>query len=330
MDKSYNAQMQAKLRGFLDQEKAKGENGLSQNALGQQLGFKSGGSVLSSYLKSDYKGDVSKVEQSLTNFFSFREKEQDFRDTAKEQGLRPVDKWAYVPISISENVYKAIEYCRLVGGITILHGDAGCGKTMGVQKYKQDNKGFVLYFRACETCKTPKHIMSEVASQLGIQNCRNASERAACVREAIENSKKVLIVDDAHRLPQRSLEMLQDFAEPDNGLRKEGIGVVLIGNSKVFNFISTIKKEDMEQFRNRMTWEGRYRREQTKLDDVQRVFPYLAEHGMKKELEFLWSISKSSWGIRGAVNVYNNAVAAKDVSYAGLRRITAESRIGLI
>ena len=50
----------------------------------------------------------------------------------------------------------------------------------------------------------------------------------------------------------------------------------------------------------------------------------------QKELNFLHGISQSKWGIRGAVNVYNNAVNNEDISYDGLYAMARTMGIGLV
>ena len=42
---------------------------------------------------------------------------------------------------------------------------------------------------------------------------------------------------------------------------------------------------------------------------------------MQKEIDYLYSISRSKWGIRGTVNVFNNAVNNEDISLTGLEKM---------
>ncbi|MFV0401703.1 MAG: AAA family ATPase [Oscillospiraceae bacterium] len=325
--------MRQKVIDFLQGEAAKRENGwdsMTQADLGKALGFTSG-SVISSYVKGAYQGNITSLEKKLENFFSFSEKQAAFQD--KPQQLQAVKPRDYVPTSISENIYQAIEYCRLMKGISILHGDAGVGKTMAARKYVRDNKGFALYLKAREGCINRREVIVAVADALGVKDARNGKERYRLIREKLDKAHKVIIIDEAHRLPARTLEFLRDLAEDDEDGEEimEGAGIVFIGNTKVVNFIKNVKRDDMEQFRNRMIWDGRYMRKDTTLEDVKLVFPYLAESGMDKELQALWTISsKQVWGLRGAVIIYNNAVNAGDVSYNGIVKACAASNIGLI
>ena len=51
---------------------------------------------------------------------------------------------------------------------------------------------------------------------------------------------------------------------------------------------------------------------------------------MNKEINYLHSISRSKWGIRGMVNVFRNAVNDEDVSLEGLERVASTMGIRFI
>ena len=91
------------------------------------------------------------------------------------------------------------------------------------------------------------------------------------------------------------------------------------------------KKE--EQFANLLSRIRRNRRNTTQKvskNDGQAFFPKLAEDNAKEELKFLHSVCHSKWGVRGAVNLYNNAVNNADISYKGLYGMARSMGIGII
>lgn len=320
--KTCNPALQEKVRALVNDQTGT----MTQAALAKEIGYS--GASISTYISDKFENDVEKFEARLINYFEFKQKQESLE--ARVSSLCPVDARAYVPLSISENIYQAIEYCRLVGGISVLHGSAGVGKTMAIQKYKRDNLGFVVHFRASERLKTPKQVAAAIADKVGVRNCRNEKEVYARTREVIDGTKKVIIIDEAHRLPQRTLEDLRDYCDVNEDTDKPGIGIVLVGNTRVMNFISTIKSDEMDQFRNRMTFEGKYHTSQVKLEDIQTLFPLLAQKNMEQELNLLWTISQNIWGLRGAVNVYNSAVNKGDITYKGLLNVPESTRIGIV
>ena len=54
----------------------------------------------------------------------------------------------------------------------------------------------------------------------------------------------------------------------------------------------------------------------------------LMDQGNNKELDFLLSVAKGRWGIRGAVTVYNNSIRNEDVTYKGLYSMATHLGIG--
>ena len=62
---------------------------------------------------------------------------------------------------------------------------------------------------------------------------------------------------------------------------------------------------------------------------MRKLFPVLAEQDARKEMDFLLSVCRSPWGIRGAMNLYTNAASANDVSYENLYRMAAHMGIGI-
>lgn len=328
-EKKVNSELQAILRNFLEGENRKSKDDLSritQTALGDKLGYK-GGSALSQYIKGTYIGDIRLLEKRLANYFGFREKQAEF---AESHPLELISEFEYVPTSISEKVYRMIEYCRLMGGILIIHGDAGVGKTMAAQQYARDNEGFVIRISAEYGCKYPNEVINEIASRLGVSLTQNRRDRYKEIRKRLDGSKKVIIVDEAQELPKSTLETLRHLSDPNLDTCQEGTAIVLMGNTYVLRFIENIKADDMRQFRNRMIQECKCRAEETQLGDIQKLFMHLSEQGMGKELNFLWSIAKTPHATRSAVKIYNNAVTTSSVDYKHLLAAAGAKGIAII
>ena len=56
----------------------------------------------------------------------------------------------------------------------------------------------------------------------------------------------------------------------------------------------------------------------------------LADDEHKKELDFLFKVARGRWGIRGAVNIYNNAANTEDISEKNLREWTMNIGVGVL
>ena len=67
-----------------------------------------------------------------------------------------------------------------------------------------------------------------------------------------------------------------------------------------------------------------YTTRKVKEDDVRKLFPVLAEQDARKEMDFLLSVCRSPWGIRGAMNLsvsYTHLMPAPSWSNVGLRML---------
>lgn len=90
------------------------------------------------------------------------------------------------------------------------------------------------------------------------------------------------------------------------------------------------QEADFGQLFSRVRLRGWYPTEKVTREDVEKLFSKLTEDGRKKELVFLHGICQSKWGIRGAVNIYNNAINNEDISYEGLYGMARTMGIGLV
>ena len=97
-------------------------------------------------------------------------------------------------------------------------------------------------------------------------------------------------------------------------LDRDGIGIVLIGNSEIYDRLKGRQEALFAQQFSRIRFPRRYTTRDIKDDDVKLLFPLLAEQRKEKELQFLGGVCRSKWGIRGAVNVYRNAVDNDDIA----------------
>lgn len=120
--KTYNAALQAQLDAYLSEQ-----SGLPQSKAAAMIGVSP--TALSQYRNSKYPGDVEAVESKIEEFLRTRS-----AAAQAEAEKAPYLSAGYVPTSVSEDVYKAIQYCQLERGIVVLHGDAGIGKTRGAAR----------------------------------------------------------------------------------------------------------------------------------------------------------------------------------------------------
>ena len=306
MSKEYNVELQKKLEDYLEAE------GLSQAKAAPILGISA--AVLSQYRRSVYdKGDIGEVEKKLEEFF--RIKEEQGRNNRKAEPFR-ASLQGYIPTSISEAAYKLIRYCQLEKGIVVIDGDAGIGKTKAAAKFLQDNPSTTVYLKAAPSTGTPENQRTE--------------DLSLAIQDKLKETDKIIIIDEAQNLKFMALEEIRGGVDEDPLTGKPGIGIVLIGNVEVYNKMLGRQEAIFSQQFNRTRLHGRYRTTDIKREDVVKLLPALEERRMTKEIDYLHSISRSKWGIRGMVNVFRNAVNDEDVSMAGLERVAGTMGIRFI
>ncbi len=319
MSKEYNSILQEKLRNYIS------ITGISQNKLAPKIGVSV--TKLSQYLNSKYdNGDVAKMESQLEEFFRTQQERQD--NAEKAVPYCPVP--GYVPTSISEDVFKLIRYCQLEKTMVVIYGDAGVGKTKGVERFVRENPTSSIYIQATPSTGTLGNLLSVIARALKVPETRKRVDLISAIQEKLERSNKVLIIDEAQHLQLRALDEIRAWTEPNPMLQRAGVGIALVGNTSIYTRMVGKQEADFGQLFSRIRMRRLCRTEEITREDIQKLFPKLAETGQKKELDFLHGIARSKWGIRGAVNVYNNAINNEDISHEGLYGMARTMGIGLV
>ncbi len=312
MGRQYDAGLQERVERYLK------ENGLSQAKAAPVMGLSQ--AVLSAYRNSKYdKGDIAAVEKKLKEFFQIQDERQE--SSQRAEALRGKAEDGYIQTSISEGAYKSIRYCQLEKGIVVIDGDAGIGKTKAAAKFYKDNPNTTVYVKVSPSTGSTRSLLKLIARALSMQDNLRTEDLSAAIQEKLRQTDKVLIIDEAQNLKFLTLEEIRGWVDEDVMTGKPGIGIVLIGNVEVYNKMLGKQEAIFAQQFNRTRLHSRYRTQDVTREDVEMFFPALKEKGMRRELDYLLSISHSKWGIRGMVNVFNNAVNNEDISLAGLERM---------
>ena len=317
--RTYNTKLQQELNTYLAAHKGT----LSQTKAAAIIGMSS--ATLSQYIYSKYPGDVSEMEGKIEEFLRTRNAAEQAEATKA-----PYIISSYVPTSVSEDVYRAIQYCQMERGIVVLHGDAGIGKTRGAIRFVQDNPTNSIYIRCDPISGTLNAILRKLAMALKIPTSRNRLEMSMAVHERLRGTDKVIIIDEAQNLRFDALEVLRGLSDPDELSGQAGNGICLIGNTEVYSRMLGKQEAQFAQQFSRVRFRRRYSTEDVKKEDIEKLFPALAEAGHSKELAFLTGVCHSKWGVRGAVSVYTNALNNENTSLEGLRGIAASMGIGVL
>lgn len=183
--------------------------GYSQTQVARSIGKSN--AVVSTYLKGNYAGDVGKVDELVQSFIN--------RETERDRTVRIVPR--YITTLTSRKGLEVIRMAHLDGEINVIYGDAGLGKTMILREYATQHKDALLI--EADPGYTARVVLEELCSRLGLSKRGNMHELSEACIDALRDSGRLLMVDEAENLPYRALETLRRIHD------KAGIGIVLAG-----------------------------------------------------------------------------------------------------
>ena len=318
MEKTYNPALIQRTQRYME------THSISQNQFAAKVNLSS--AALSSYLNQKYKGSVEAVERQLSEFFKLDEE----AEAAAEKTASLLPRAAYVPTSISEDVCQSIRFAQLEHCMVVLHGDAGVGKSKGAQKFLHDHPTNAVGISITPSTGTLNGSIKLLARALRVPECRNKMDQMMALRSRLDGTNWVIVIDEAQHLKYAALEEIRSLTDDNPMTGEHGVGVVLIGNSEVYSRLQGRQQAQFAQLFSRIRMQREYTTRKVKEDDVRKLFPVLAEQDARKEMDFLLSVCRSPWGIRGAMNLYTNAASANDVSYENLYRMAAHMGIGML
>jgi len=284
--------------------------GKKQGEVGRELGGLSG-SLVSQFLSGTYKTPhtlIPKVEKLLQH----NEKKA---ASPKAPGFKMT--------SISQHVTNIITYCHLQGKIGVAYGDAGIGKTMAAREYMKNNpEAIMITISPCFATITGVNEL--LADELKIKEKVTRRIYAETVNK-LRGSNRVIIVDEAQHLTVRVINHLRSITD------ESGIGIAFIGNEEIYLKMRGAGQASYAQLFSRIGDKAHVLTADMKLKDIRMVFDEAALE--KDALEVLHAISKTNYGLRGAVNVYVNVIIAfeindyKELTAARLAKMAKEMSI---
>jgi len=184
--------------------------GISQSQLAAEVGYSP--ALISQFFKGEYTGDVKKVEAALRSWLNAR---MGKTEMFLPDGIFRTDSVQ----TVNEACF--MSYNALKGGISLVYGDAGTGKTTGIRAFSEQYSFAVVI--TATVCYTAKVLFAELAEKFGESPSGNIHDTYLRVRRKLKGIKKVIIVDEAEHLPYRALDLLRSLQD------ETGCGLVLAG-----------------------------------------------------------------------------------------------------
>lgn len=283
----------------------KDENGRTQAALAKELGISE--SALSSFLSGSYKAP-----------WTICEKVASLQQMHEKKKVAPKEP-DFVETTISKTVINTIRYCHIQGKIAVVYGDAGVGKTMAVRQYLKENS-LAVGITISPTYASITGVNELIAEQLGVRE-RVARKITSEIINRLRGSGRVLVIDEAQHLTVRTLNHLRCISD------ESGVGIALIGNDEVYTKMKGHGRADFAQLFSRIGMRKNVLTTNITRDDVKAVFGrYDVDDNA---LDVLYRISRTNYGLRGAVNVFvNTAAVFQEITDAGIGRVMKDMNIG--
>ena len=283
-------------------EALKKEKGLSQNAVGQLIGVS--GTALSQIRNGKYNANPQKIFDVLSGYFG-----------VKERAELTYTEIEYAPTSISEQVYVTIALCQKKGGLAVICGDAGIGKTKAAQKFVTDNpsNSFLITINPCLT--NTKSLLKTIADRIGAVQEKSINELWLSIAHKLTDGK-VLIFDESQHLTTKNIEILRSFSDYFND-QGQTLGICFIGNLETVTRMGG-KKAEFAQIANRTKQRKIYRNTEIQREDICKLFPILEAENMNAEIDYLLRIARTPQALRGAINLFSNAYDNDDITLRGL------------
>jgi DNA transposition AAA+ family ATPase len=276
----------------------------SQNKACGMVGISA--AIISPLRNGKYAGDADAQFAKLISYFEV--KEEAAASPASHILIRE-----YVPTSVSRQVYDVIRNCQLKGGLAIACGDAGIGKTKAAKQFVREHANDAIYIALNPCFRNIKSLLQLLCNRLNVTE-RTIDQMWMGLANKLRDGM-VIIVDEAQHLPIKTLEALRALAD-DFAERGQTLGICFVGNLETVNNFGGKKRAEFAQISNRTRQKKVYTTAHIKRDDIRMLFPELKDQ--EQQVDFLLQIARSTQAIRGAVNLYVNAVDNDNTSYEGL------------
>jgi len=197
------------LRQLMDSDKD-----LTTTSVARSVGMST--ATISQWLNHKYNGDVEKVCDAVKKFIDLYHD----RKASRQQGR--YRKPAFVQTSVSTKIFEVAKLCQIDGDIGVAIGEPGIGKTVSVEAFAAQNSGVILL--EADPGMPVKACFAKMQRQFGGDGYGTAYTLFEDVLVRLNNSGRLIVIDEAEHLPHGALELLRRLHD------KAGVGILLVGS----------------------------------------------------------------------------------------------------
>jgi DNA transposition AAA+ family ATPase len=195
---------------------------MTRNKLAKSAGISS--ATLSQFLNGKYPGDYSAIRTKITTIIN--------RENEKSKLSKR--NTSFIETSVSKRFFDIAKTCHHFCEIGVCYSAAGLGKTESAREYVQRNDDCILL--EADPSYTAGVMLRELHSKLYNESGKKDIHGtfSDCV-ERLKKSGRMLIIDEAEKLPYRALEFVRRIHD------KSGIGILLTGMPQLLGNLRGIR-----------------------------------------------------------------------------------------
>jgi len=273
-----------------------------QNKAAELLGVNAG--ALSQLLAHTYAANPARQFEKIAAYFAVKD------DSARN--WKAVD---YVDTYISTAAYDVLRLCQARGGISIICGDAGIGKTKAVEKYVKDHPTNAVMVTVNECFARSKSLLGLIADTIGAPHEKSMDGLWRSIVGKLSDGM-ILIIDESQNLSMKTVDMLRSFSDYFEA-RGQTVGICLVGNAETAGKFGS-RASALAQVKNRTKYTATFVSAKIQYSDIVKLFPNYRPGTDDMAIDFLLRIARTDQGIRGCVNLVSSAHGNEDTSYEGL------------
>ena len=174
--------------------------------------------AISQYLNLKYDGSISEIERDIENCLK--------REENLEFVKRPE---VFCPISSAKLLWEVLQFCDGTCSMGVGVAPSGKGKTEVFKEYKRKNRA-TIFITLDVTTRHPSSVLKLITKRIsGISTQRNISALLHAIIDRLKNSKRLVIIDDAHFLSWKGFECIRKIHDC------AGVGVAYLGQERLYD-----------------------------------------------------------------------------------------------
>jgi DNA transposition AAA+ family ATPase len=209
---------------------------ITQNEVGLAVGRAS--NTISQVLSDNYKGDAESVLRLLNTWIEDDERR---RRTARPMGFYSTSVFQSIKVlatyakSNARVAFKNESQARQDSArIAVGFGPAGCGKTIGARALHAEDPASI-YVRVGVASGQANALSRLIVAALGQRPAANTTANFERLRETLQDSGRLLIIDEAHQLKVSGCELLRDITDI------YGVPALILGTNEIFERLTKIR-----------------------------------------------------------------------------------------